>query len=189
MNIAIKTSEGKYIVRPDTTRAHEGDDFYAPEDIDRWTFTPVLFARISKAGRSIGRQFAARYYDGICYGFLLYPEDLIDGSETGFACASCLDHTSFLPLTVYNPSTLGSEDNEFVLTRNGNTVYKTTTLRAAESIGDAIAGVSQRIYLRIGDLLAIELSPRSSIASKGDSPVHIRGTFCDNELMDIYLKV
>lgn len=189
MNIAVQTSDRKYIVRPDTTRAHEGDDFYAPEDVASWTYTPVLYARISKAGRSIGRQFASRYYDGICYGFFLYPEDYIDGSETGFACASCIDHTSFLPLIVYNPLTLGSEDNEFVLERDGQRLFSTSTLDAAEIIEDAITGASQRIYLRIGDLVAIELSPRSPIASKGDGSVHVKGTFCDNELMDIDLIV
>jgi len=93
----VKTYSGRVIVRPDTSWEKDNEDFYPQDFVDRISFTPVVFARICKPGKSIGIKFAERYYDGINCGILLYPEDLIDGSAEGFACASCIDHTSFLP--------------------------------------------------------------------------------------------
>ena len=95
MNIPVITASGKVIVRPDTTWERDNEDVYLPEFVNSLSWTPVFFARVSKPGRSIGRAFASRYYDGIGFGVLLYPDDLLDGSEEGFACASCLDKVTF----------------------------------------------------------------------------------------------
>lgn len=54
MNIIVKTASGKYIVRPDTTWEKDNEDFFPPDYISKISFTPVLFARISKPGKSIG---------------------------------------------------------------------------------------------------------------------------------------
>lgn len=185
MNILVRTQSGKYIVRPDTTWERDNEDLFLPEFVGRLTYTPVLFARISKPGRSVGEKFAERYYDGIGYGVLLYPEDMIDGSPEGFACASCLDHTSFLPFPVYNKVTLGREGNVFNLSADGKQLFSYNA-GSAEMICKAIAEATRFIYIRTGDILAIELDERKPLADKSNetSSVQLKADYCDNPLMD-----
>ena len=80
MNIVVVNSSSRVFVRPDTTWERDNEDLYVPEFIGSLAWTPVLFARISKPGRSIGARFGTRYYDLIGAGINLYPEDLMDGS-------------------------------------------------------------------------------------------------------------
>lgn len=183
MNILVKTYDNKYIVRPDTTWERDNEDFYPPEFVSGFLYTPVLFARICKPGRSIGRKFASRYYDGVSYGVLLYPQDLLDGSETGFACASCLDHSSFLPFPIFNPSTLGIEENAFKLYKDDKELFSYNE-GTIDMIEEAIEEASKYIYMRSGDIIAIELAPKENLFSKSESErCRIKATFCSNELM------
>lgn len=186
MNIPVKTFSGHVVVRPDTTYKRGDDAFYAPEFVSRVSWTPVLFARICKPGRSISARFADRYYDGIGYGVLLYPEDLVDGSAEGFASASCIDHTSFLCYPVYNKATLGRKGNHFTLTRDGNRLYDFNSA-TEEMICQAIEDVTKYCYVRNGDMLAIELAPRELLAVREDAQTVIRGTYCDNDILDFKL--
>lgn len=185
MNIVIRTFDGHTIVRPDTTWEKDNEDFYPPEFVERLTCSPVLFARISKPGRSIGKKFASRYYDGINMGVLLFPEEMIDGSQEGYAQASCLDHTSFLPTPLFLPVTLGQEDNEFKL-KKGNKTFcciKGDAL-TAEMVDDAVAEVTRMVYIRTGDFVAIELAPRKPLASREDGEVEVHGTWCENKTLE-----
>ena len=197
MNIVVRTSEGKYIVRPDTTWERDSEDIYVPEFVNRISWTPVLFARVSKPGRSVGEDFAERYYDGIGYGVLLYPEDMCDGSETGFACASCLDHTSFLPFPVYNKVTLDRPGNVFELNFTavepvGTSVKLFSHSNASSAaIRKAIAEATRYIYIRTGDIIAIELQPRKPLCSREKTEgyaeccrANLKASFCENETID-----
>lgn len=183
MNIVVITSSGKVVVRPDTTWERDNEDVFLPEFVNSVSYSPVFFLRVSKPGRSIGEKFASRYYDGIGFGLFLYPEDLIDGSEEGFAAASCLDHTSFLPFPVYNPITLGVEGNEFVLERNGVEMFRTTE-GSREMAEKAIAEVSRFVYLRTGDIVAVELRPRTELCRRDTEKVEVRGSWCDNPTIE-----
>ena len=60
MNIIVQPY-GKTLgyCRPDTTWERENKDFYVPESVDTLLWTPVLFARISKAGKCIGEKFVS----------------------------------------------------------------------------------------------------------------------------------
>lgn len=183
MNIAVITASGRVIVRPDTTWERKGEDFFAPGFVDALTYSPVLYARISKPGRSISRKFASRYYDGIGYGMLLYPENLIDGSEDAYACASCIDHTSYLPVTLYNPVTLGVEGNEFIIEQDGKEIFCSDS-GTRTMVEEAIESVTERTFLRTGDLVAIELSPRSPLSSREAGATSIKASFCENPVIE-----
>ena len=73
MNIIVKPygSELCYC-RPDTTWERENKDFYSPECVNEIYWSPVVFARVSKAGKCVGKKFVERYYDGVGCGVLLY---------------------------------------------------------------------------------------------------------------------
>ena len=183
MNIPVITASGNVIVRPDTTWERDNEDVYLPEFVNSLSWTPVFFARVSKPGRSIGRAFASRYYDGIGFGVLLYPDDLLDGSEEGFACASCLDKTSFLPFPIYNPVTLGVEGNEFVLQKDGVELYRSSQ-GSRQMAEEALVKASSRCYLRVGDIVAVELQPRKKLSTRTEGWVRVTGTWCENPTVD-----
>lgn len=183
MNILVKTASGKVIVRPDTTWKRGAEELFLPEFVNSVSYTPVIFARISKAGRSVAAKFADRYYDGICYGVLLYPDDLMDGSPEGFACASCLDRTSFLGYPVYNKVTLGQEDNIFEIRQDGKEIFRYNSA-TEQMIQEAIEEVTRFCYIRTGDFLAIELAPRQHLLDRKDEQTRIESTFCGNYLLD-----
>lgn len=187
MNIIVKTYAGNIVARPDTTWEKDNEDFYPQDYISRLSYTPVLFARICKPGKSVGLKFVSRYYDSANYGILLYPENMLGGTEEDYACASCIDHTSFLPSPLYQKCVFETPGNEFILSRNGSEMFRTCTC-GLEAIENAIAEASARMYLRTGDLVALELSPRSDIWAAGEGSTLISGTFCDNGTIEFNIK-
>ncbi len=186
MNIIIKTyGDGGIYCRPDTTWERENKDFFSPDGIMEYLYTPVLFARIAKAGKCIGRKFAARYYDSIGYGMLLYRSDLMDGSPMSYAAASCMDHTSILPFPMYNRITLESGTNIFSLLKDGIEIYSTSE-GSTELLEKGISEASSAVSVRIGDLIAIELTEPKILTTREaeEKAAIIKGTFCENTLFD-----
>ncbi len=185
MNIIVKTSSGHITVRPDTTWEKDNEDFYPPEFVDELTYSPVLFARILKPGRSVGRKFASRYYDSIGFGVLLYPENMLDGTPEGYAQAICLDHTSFLPSPMFPPERL-VKNGHFRLFRNEHDLF-VFDQPSLNMIEDAIVEATKLLYIRTGDLIAIELAPRKPLTIRPDVSSHITGTFDNNEIIDFQI--
>ena len=133
MNIIVKPHGSDLCYcRPDTTWERENKDFYVPDCVSEMHWAPVIFVRISKAGKCINPKFVSRYYDSYNYGTLLYCRP-----ENGDSLISCADHTSLLP----SPSLKGEElnDDERLL------------------VEDAICKASKLISVRIGDHVAVEL--------------------------------
>lgn len=182
MNIVVKPygSETCYC-RPDTTWERENKDFYSPECVDELYWTPVMFARISKAGKCIGRKFTSRYYDAVGFGALLY----IGKEDVAFT--SCTDHTSLLPMPLYNPVVLESTENIFEFFRNGQTLWNFNSHDKIGIIEESICKASALTSLRIGDIVALELAPMQILASRSEGSTRFRSTYCENELFDINL--
>lgn len=185
MNIAVKTcTDGRWYCRPDTTWERENRDLFAPEAAGGYLFTPVLFARICKAGKCIGRKFAERYYDSVGYGMLLYASDMYDGGSTSVAASSCLDHTSILPFPMYNRLTLGN-GNLFTIEKDGKEIFRTME-GSTDMIEEALTEISALVSLRIGDMVAIEIAAPSPLVrigqDSGSEGTEVSGSFCGNEL-------
>ena len=167
MNIIVKTHEGRCYCRPDTTWEREDRDLFSPDSVNSYLYTPVLFARICKAGKCIGRKFAERYYDSIGYGILLYDGTLMDGSAMAYAASSCRDQTSVLPFPMYNRVTLQEGSNEFTVEKDGSELFR-TSCGSQKMIEDAVSEVSHTVSLRIGDMVAVELADPAPLAGKGE---------------------
>ena len=193
MNIIVRPyGSDQCYCRPDTTWERENRDLYSPECVNEWNAAPILFARISKAGKCISSKFVSRYYDGFSFGILLYT----GGRELPFA--SCADHTSILPFPLYNPVVLENEDNIFTLARNGTEIFnseyrdKTSAISSYREesgnlkslLEESICKASELTSLRIGDFVAVELSPLAMITSRHEEETTLKGTFCDNILFD-----
>lgn len=149
MNIIVRTYGGNVIVRPDTTWSRNNDDYYVPDFVDRISWSPVLCVRISRLGKHIAGKFAPRYYDAFGKGILLYPENMIDGTEESYACASILDRTSCIVMPEKDPEGMSSDEKSL--------------------IDNALAQASRFCRVRAGDILAIELSARSPLCSRTDA--------------------
>ncbi|MGM9742400.1 MAG: hypothetical protein ACI3ZC_05020 [Candidatus Cryptobacteroides sp.] len=176
MNILVKTYSGHIVSRPDTTWEKDNEDFFPPDFVGRLDFSPVLFARVCKPGRCVGARFTSRYYDSVNYGILLYPADhMYEGPEC-YAEALTLDHTSFLPAPLSSAGELSGID--FSLQKNGTGVFSTrmSSSEISGMIEKALIEVTSRIYIRTGDLIAIELAPVSHLASRPEGNFGISGT-------------
>ncbi len=196
MNIIVKPyGSSLCYCRPDTTWERENKDFYSPECVNELHWAPIIFARICKAGKCIGGKFASRYYDAFNFGALLYCHT---SGASDIAFTSCADHTSLLPAPLYNPVVMESEDNVFEVKKNGETVFGFPKIAFArqmsqnagslkEMIEEAICKASQLTTLRIGDFVAIELTPKSLLASRSEEEASLKATYCENGLFDIKL--
>ncbi|MBQ8810289.1 MAG: hypothetical protein IJZ69_08145 [Bacteroidales bacterium] len=191
MNIIVKPfgSELCYC-RPDTTWERENKDFYVPDCIDEINWAPIIFVRISKAGKCIGEKFASRYYDAFNFGALMYCNQ----GETAFT--SCVDHSSLLPAPLYNPVVMEGSDNVYEVKKNGETVFGFPRVAFArgmapsesplkEMVEDAVCKASRLTSLRIGDFVAVELTPVCPLASRQEGEVAFKATYCENELYDM----
>ena len=194
MNIIVRPygSELCYC-RPDTTWERENRDLYSPECVNAWEWAPVIFARISKAGKCISPKFASRYYDSLNFGALLY----VGGVEKAYG--SCADHTSILPLPLYNPAVFETEGNKAEFIKNDEVIFSLETpgtgyvnmqadceaTRLLQLAEEAICKASELTSLRIGDYVAIELSHASILAEKTEGSLSFKATFCENELFNI----
>jgi len=183
MNILIKPygSDGCYF-RPDTTWERENKDFYSPESVETIEWTPIIFVRISKAGKHIGDKFASRYYDSFNFGALLY----CGTGETAFT--SCIDHTSLLPSPLYNPIVLENKDNTYEVSRNSETIFSSAgslPISLKERLEETICTASRLSSLRIGDYVAIELAPKEILASRQDGDISLKATYCENTIIEM----
>lgn len=150
------------IARPDTTRVKDGEDVYMPEFVSRLEWSPVLYTKVCKSGRSVGERFAGRYFDCFNFGTLLYPVELMDGSEESYACASCLDHTSLLQLQFKDIKEAEKPYNKIVIDINNN-VFSIEIEDITTKLKSAIVETTKYCWLRVGDLVAIELQGRKPL--------------------------
>ena len=165
MNIIVKTTSGRCYCRPDTTWEREDKDLFSPDSVNSFLYTPVLFARICKAGKCVGRKFAERYYESAGYGLLLYAGDLMDGSPLSIASASCLDHTSVLPSAMSARTALENAQEPFILYKDGKEIFRSGKTDTG-MIESAISEASSFVSLRIGDMIAIELAEPAALAGR-----------------------
>lgn len=167
MNILTRAYSGRIVCRPDTTWEKDNEDFYPPEFIEALSYAPVFLAHILKPGRSVQKKFASRYFDGVGFGILLYPQNLMDGSPEGYAEALCLDKTSYLPtpwISTAEYSELSSETG-FILKKDEKELFR-CPLPPLGMVEEAIAQASRLAYIRTGDIVAIELASSSPLMQR-----------------------
>ena len=178
MNIIVKTASGHIVARPDTTWVRKNDDLYLPDFAGPLSFSPIVYAHISRPGKSIGSRFASRYYDSISYGMLIYPRNLLDGSPEGYASAICVGHTSFLPYPLEQD--FPAPGSEFILYKDDEVIFKCAYPGRAQ-IEEALVEATARALVRTGDFIAAELQQMEFLCQ---GPAQIKGALDGRLLMD-----
>ena len=183
MNIIVKPYGSELChCRPDTTWERENKDYYVPDCVDSLHWTPIIFVRISKAGKCIGDKFVSRYYDSFNFGVLIYCR-IKDKEE--LMSISCADHTSLLPAPLYNPVVMDNEDAVFEVFRNEERIFGGKAHKS--QIEEAVCKASRLVSLRTGDFVAVELSDQHMVASRSEGEVRFSATFCEKNLFDLKL--
>ena len=183
MNIIVKPygCSGCYC-RPDTTWQRENKDLYVPDGIKTIRWAPVAFARVSKAGKCINPKFVTRYYDSIGFGAMLYCHTEESDHAATIAFSSCMDHTSILPSPMHGPEVLECCDKTYQVKLNGTESFDTELTGIRKDIEDGICTSSRLTSLRIGDYVAIELTPVMPLVSATDPETLIEGNFDGNTI-------
>lgn len=183
MNIIVQPHGSQLCYcRPDTTWERENKDFYVPDSVTTLQWAPVVFIRISKAGKCIGRKFASRYFDAFNFGALMYGIPACGTNDRAFT--SCMDHTSILPSPLYNTIVMEQEDNIYKVCKNGQEIYSVTTAGLLEKVEEVVCAASKFTSLRIGDYVAVELTPLADLSVSEEGSAAVKGSFCGNQLFD-----
>lgn len=184
MNIAV-VSGREIFLRPDTSLENENRDIYPPDEISSLDAQPIVFARVSKAGKCVLPQFASRYIDSLGFGLLLFP-----GDYKNTPMENIFDHTTLLPHPLYNKIVFGTErDNRFVLRKNGRKVFETAVCECdyIASLEEAVCSLTAHTSIRIGDYVCVPVGERKALWTRpkaGGKIPRITGTFCDKFLFD-----
>ena len=210
MNIIVKPyGSDLCYCRPDTTWERENKDFFSPECVNEIYWTPVVFARVSKAGKCVGRKFVERYYDGIGCGMLMYCsgqamisngplptswappptrgwENAISDHQPIRQLSHIVDKTSILPHPLFQPVVLEDEKEFTVSTKvagtGSNAEASVILSEAKDLLEEALCKTSELTSLRIGDFVAVELAAPAALARREDEEVAVKGTFCEKEI-------
>ena len=180
MNIIVKPN-GKDLCycRPDTTWEKESRDIYIPEGVDKVLWAPVVFVKVCKAGKCVSPKFVKRYYDSVGFGALLYCND------ENIAFSSCMDHSSLLPAPSLGPEALESNDGSLAISIAEDTVDIAADKNMQTALEDVICKASKRVSLRIGDIVAVELTDLKVLAERCEDEVPFKAEYNGNGLFDL----
>ena len=191
MNIIVKPyGSDLCYCRPDTTWERENKDFYSPECVNEIYWTPVVFARVSKAGKCVGRKFVERYYDAVGCGVLLYcgtSTTSFDGSAGVRSLSEVVDRSSILPHPLFQPVVL-EDEKEFMVScqhdAQGDAALSHNIILsgAKDLLEEALCNASQLTSLRIGDFVAVELKDLQKLAAREEGDIAVKGEFCEKEI-------
>ena len=191
MNIIVKPyGSSLCYCRPDTTWERENKDFFSPECVNEIYWTPVVFARVSKAGKCVGRKFVERYYDGVGCGMLLYcgtSTTSFDGSAGVRWLSEVVDRSSILPHPLFQPMVL-EDEKEFIVScqheaqDDAAMSHHIILSGAKDLLEEALCNASQLTSLRIGDFVAVELRELQKLASREETDIAVKGEFCEKDV-------
>lgn len=138
-------SKGFYS-RPDTSLNRDSNDYFCPDGITALAAAVFIYARATKAGKSVAAKFAQRYYTAIGTGIHLSAPGLVCGfSPESWWLAHSLDNSTFL-----------MNDEQGVDNLPEETIQK---------INAAFEAASRLVSFRTGDYIAVEITEPQPITA------------------------
>ncbi|OPC02327.1 2-hydroxyhepta-2,4-diene-1,7-dioate isomerase [Elizabethkingia ursingii] len=169
-------TEPVLFIKPDTS-VLKGSDFYIPEFSNDIHYELELVIKISKGGKYIQEENAAKHYEHIGLGIDFTARDLQSKlKEKGLPWekAKSFDGSAvvsdFFPVENFN-----TEEIHFELKKNNQTVQEGNSKDMIFDINKLIANISQYFTLRVGDLIFT------------GTPAGV-GKVEENDILDAYLE-
>ncbi|ATL44921.1 fumarylacetoacetate hydrolase family protein [Elizabethkingia sp. HX WHF] len=169
-------TEPVLFIKPDTS-VLKGSDFYIPEFSNDIHYELELVIKISKGGKYIQEENAAKHYEQIGLGIDFTARDLQSKLKEkglpwekakGFDGSAVL--SDFFPVENFN-----TEEIHFELKKNNQTVQEGNSKDMIFDINKLIANISQYFTLRVGDLIFT------------GTPAGV-GKVEENDILDAYLE-
>ncbi len=159
-----------FYLKPDTALLRNNQPFFYPDFTKDVRATLALVLRINRLGRSIGKQFAARYFDAVGVGMDIVAYDLLQQCEQLHLPADCA--RSFDYAAPIGPDfvsiTKNIVDYNLQLFHNGAALQAAAPL-LAHSPEEIIAHISQFLTLKIGDYLYLHTPLTTGPLQIGDT--------------------
>ncbi len=182
-------TEPVIFMKPDSALLRNNDSFYIPEWSKDIHYEVELVVRINRLGKSIGRNFANRYYSEIGLGIDFTARDLQNKlKEKGLPWekAKAFDRSAaisneFVPVAeLADPTSI-----KFQLKKNGEIVQDGDSVLMIFPIDELIAQVSNYFTLKIGDLIYTGTPAGVGPVQIGD---RLEGFLEDRKMFDFLVK-
>ncbi|HHV03615.1 MAG: hypothetical protein WCQ69_06020 [Bacteroidales bacterium] len=153
-----------FYIKPDTALAKPTDDFFIPPVCDSLSFAVCYAIKINRLGRSIQERFAHRYYLQVNYGVCLYGHKAhLTGRQTDelsnvnmplWIPGVSLDYSLSMPRAFLFPEEL--QAISLIVNKESERYFN---IPSKSDICRRIAHLSGFVYVKMGDLLLMELHP------------------------------
>lgn len=177
-----------FFMKPDVALLKPGNDFYYPGFSKDIHFECEVVVKISKAGKSIAKEFAHKYYDSIGLGIDFTARDLQKKcKEKGhpWEVAKAFENSAPISGTFIPKEQLELGNISFRLEQNGTTVQHGNTSDMIFDIDTLIAHVSQFFTLKTGDLIYTGTPAGVGSIAIGDT---LTGFIGDREMFVVNVK-
>jgi len=154
-----------FSLKPDTALLRNNQPFFYPDFSTDIRATLSLVLRVNRLGRSIGAQFATRYFDAIGVGMDITAHDLLQqcvANNLPTDCAKSFDYAAPVSSEFISVKDFSSiNDYSLQLFCNGKEISGNQLPLFSTTPEEIIAFVSQFLTLKIGDYIFIN-TPLSS---------------------------
>ena len=167
----VEQSAPYITLRPDNAVLRNNDDFYIPHFSNDIVCSCGLIVRITRLAKSIAPKFASRCYDSVTAGVTFVARDAIQSAiAAGLPCdeAYSFDRSTAVGTDWLEPAQIS---NCSIRMNIGNNCTEFNIANAAELIDNCIARASERLTLKMGDLLFIAASDTLSTVQDQDITV------------------
>ncbi|PKP15142.1 MAG: 2-hydroxyhepta-2,4-diene-1,7-dioate isomerase [Bacteroidetes bacterium HGW-Bacteroidetes-23] len=151
-----RPDEPVVFLKPDSAVLLKQHPFVIPEFSDDIHHEVEILVRINKVGKYIDAKFAPNYYDEIGLGIDFTARDLqakLKEKGLPWEKAKAFDGSAVIGSFLSKKDFSSTENINFELKSNGNTVQKGNTSHMLWKIDELISYVSQFFTLKIGDII------------------------------------
>lgn len=144
-----------FFLKPDTALIQKKRDFYLPEFSENIQYEAEIVLKISKSGKYIQPEFAAKYFEEITIGIDFTARDLQSKlKEKGhpWEIAKAFDGSAAAG-EFHNKNAFDLENLNFELKKNNTIVQKGNSTQMIHNFNKIISEASQYFTLKTGDLI------------------------------------
>jgi 2-keto-4-pentenoate hydratase/2-oxohepta-3-ene-1,7-dioic acid hydratase in catechol pathway len=182
-------TEPVFFCKPDSAILPKGNPFFIPDWSSDIHYELELVIRIHRLGKTIGENFANRYYSEIGLGIDFTARDVQDELKKKglpWEKAKAFDGSAVLGTEFLSTESFADLNNiEFRLEKNGKVVQRGNSKDMIFNFNQIVSHVSQYMTLKIGDFIFTG-TPQGVAAVKPDDV--LVGFLGDKELLRVKIK-